>query len=51
MQTKVLSVLKQFINFSKTSVAIQQGSKDEEVPFMLKSKRLEYTFEFFRSQL
>ena len=48
--TKIRCVLNQFIDFTRTP-STSQGEADGIVPFMLKSKRLEYTFEYFRNQL
>ena len=49
LQTKAWSILQQF--FTSRRVYYASDSNEEDVPFMLKSKRLEYIFEFFRSQL
>jgi len=49
LQTKMTSVLKQFVNFARAPAAFK--GKEEDTSFILKTKRLEYTFEFFRSQL
>ena len=45
IQTKFTSVLGQFVSLSMPT------DDADSLPFMLKTKRLEYTFEYFRSLL
>ena len=49
LQTQLSSILRQFVSFRGAPSALK--GKEEDTSFMLKTKRLEYTFEFFRSQL
>ena len=51
MQTKVLSVIQQYIGIGKTPLSIKEREENSPVPFMLKSMRLEYIFEFFGKKL